>query len=43
MFKEYRNPEATGWLGWFEDNDGNATAFVGLDKHVVFMSDLDFK
>jgi hypothetical protein len=43
MFKEYSNPEATGWLGWFEDSDGNTTAFVGLDKYVVFMSDLNFK
>ena len=43
MFHRYQNPEATGWLGWFEDADANATAFVGLDRRVVFMDDLDFE
>lgn len=40
MFKMYSNPKATQWLGWFEDADGNVTAFVGLDRKIVFMADL---
>lgn len=36
MFRLYSNPQATGWLGWFEDADGTATAYVGLDRKVVF-------
>lgn len=43
MFNKYSNPQATGWLGWFEDNDGNATAFVSLDRRVVFMDDLKWQ
>jgi len=23
MFKKYKNPDDVGWLGWFEDFDGN--------------------
>lgn len=38
MFFAYRYPTKTGWLGWFEDADGNVTAFVDLNCHVVFMS-----
>ena len=41
MFQMYSNPSATGWLGWFENADGNATAFVGLDRRVVFMWELE--
>ena len=37
MFKTYRNPTKVGWLGWFEDADGNATAFVDLNLHVTFL------
>lgn len=40
MFKMYSNPEATGWLGWFEDSDGNCTAFVDLSRKVHLMSTL---
>lgn len=40
MFKKYSNPKATGWLGWFEDASGQVTAFVGLDRRVVFMYEL---
>ena len=40
MFRMYANPRATGWLGWFEDAAGQATAFVGLDRQVVFMFEL---
>ncbi len=40
MFKMYSNPKATGWLGWFENAEGTATAFVGLDRKVIFMSEL---
>ena len=43
MFCHYRHPEATGWLGWFEDGNGNATAFVGIDRKVVFMYELNFE
>ena len=41
MFRMYSNPEATGWLGWFEDADGKATAYVALDRKVVFVTELD--
>ena len=41
MFHKYSNPEATGWLGWFEDADGVATAYVGLDRKVLFVWELD--
>ncbi len=37
MFFAYRHPTKVGWLGWFEDGEGNATAFVGLDNVVVFV------
>jgi len=40
MFRMYSNPKATGWLGWFEDADGKATAFVSLDRRVTFMHEL---
>jgi len=40
MFKMYANPEATECLGWFEDEAGNATAYVGLDRRVVFAFEL---
>lgn len=37
MFKRYSCPDAVGWLGWFEDGEGNTTAFVGLDRRVFFV------
>jgi len=40
MFKRYSCPDDVGWLGWFEDQDGIVTAFVGLDKRVFFVSDI---
>lgn len=40
MFRMYNNPLAAGWLGWFEDADGQCTAFVGLDRTVLFMCEL---
>lgn len=40
MFRMYRNPEATKWLGWFEDADGTAIAWVALDRTVVFAFEL---
>lgn len=40
MFTYYRHPERVGWLGWFDDADGNVTAFVGLDRKVVFMHEI---
>ncbi len=41
MFKMYSNPEVTGWLGWFEDANGKATAYVGLNRKVKFAHELD--
>lgn len=41
MFKMYSNPEATGWLGWIEDANGNVTAHVRLDRRVLFSFELD--
>lgn len=40
MFRMYSNPLMTGWLGWFEDSRDQATAFVGLDRKIVFMHEL---
>ena len=37
----YSNPEATGWLGWFEDASGKATAYVRLNRKVVFTHELN--
>ncbi len=36
MFRRYKCPDDAGWLGWFEDVKGNAIAWVGLDRVVVF-------
>lgn len=41
MFRMYHNPKATGWLGWFEDANGQCTAFVGLDRRIIFMHELE--
>ena len=41
MFKMYSNPGSVGWLGWFEGADGKATAYVGLDRKVIFVHELD--
>ncbi len=41
MFHLYRNPKATGWLGWFEDANGKATAYVALDRKVLFVTELE--
>ena len=40
MFRMYRNPETTKWLGWFENAEGKAIAFVRLDRKVVFVFEL---
>jgi len=40
MFKMYSNPKATGWLGWFEDANGQATAYVDLERRVLFAHEL---
>lgn len=40
MFKKYVNPERVGWFGYFSDGD-QVTAFVTLDKRVVFVEDID--
>lgn len=36
MFKRYACPDDTGWLGYFI-HEGRVTAFVGLDRRVVFV------
>lgn len=36
MFHRYTIPDDVGWLGWFEDGEGNVTAFMGLDRRVYF-------
>lgn len=36
MFKPYQRPHLVGWLGWFEDENGNAIGFLGLDNVFVF-------
>lgn len=40
MFRKYSKPEKVGWLGWFEDADGNTIAFVDLKHHVTFMDEI---
>lgn len=35
MLKLYRNPKSVGWMGWFEDEDGKALAFVTLEGVIV--------
>ncbi len=37
MFVRYACPDDVGWLGWFEDSEGNPIAFVGLDRKVFFV------
>ena len=37
MFKMYSNPQKVGWLGWFENDKGECTAFVDLERKVFFM------
>jgi len=41
MFKMYSDPSKVGWLGWFENDNGKVTAFVGLDRKVHFMFGLN--
>lgn len=40
MFVRYTYPDDVGWLGWFEDANGDVTAFVGLDRKVLFVSEI---
>lgn len=40
MFKRYANPEAVGYLGWFECG-GKVSAFVNLDRTIVFVEEID--
>ena len=35
MLKLYENPKSVGWLGWFEDENGKALAFVTLEGILV--------
>ena len=41
MFRRYSIPDDVGWLGWFEDANGNTTAFVGLDRRVLFIHEVN--
>ena len=36
VFKAYSKPHRVGWLGWFEDENGNLVGFLGLDSHFMF-------
>lgn len=40
MFKRYSCPDDVGWLGCFVDAAGVVTAFVGLDRRVVFVHEI---
>ncbi len=40
MFVRYKIPDAVGWLGYFKDSDGKVTAFVGLDRKVLFVYEI---
>jgi len=40
MFRRYAIPDDVSWLGWFEDAEGNTTAFVGLDRKVLFIHEV---
>ena len=35
MLKLYKNPKSVGWMGWFEDKNGNALAFVTLEGIII--------
>lgn len=35
-FKAYQRPHLVGWLGWFEDEEGRAIGFLGLDSMFVW-------
>lgn len=39
MFRRYECPDGVGWLGWFENAEGETIAFVGLDRRVYFVSE----
>jgi len=40
MFVRYRCPDVVGWLGYFVDAEGVVTAFVGLDRRVLFVREI---
>ena len=35
MLKLYSSPQNVGWMGWFEDENGKAIAFVTLEGVIV--------
>jgi hypothetical protein len=35
-FRGYQRPHKVGWLGWFEDDEGELIGFLALDGHFVF-------
>ena len=35
-FRAYQRPHLVGWLGWFEDGDGNVVGFLGFDSRFVW-------
>ena len=36
IYKQYKRPEKTGWLGWIENTKGRAMAFIKLDGTIVW-------
>jgi len=36
IFKEYSNPQATGWKGWIENSQGTTIGFVKLTGEIIF-------
>ena len=41
MFVRYECPDNVGWLGYFVDFlTGEITAFVGLDRKVLFVHEI---
>ena len=36
IFKFYKEPKRTGWLGWIENKKGTCLAFVRLNGKIIF-------
>ena len=39
MLKLYSNPDNVGWLGWFDNEEGNVIAFVTLEGRIIPFKD----
>ena len=35
MLKLYKKPQNVGWLGWFDDANGDVMAFVTLEGRII--------